>query len=545
MDLIKSISIENTVAKRDAAVAKLRQLFADVDQVDDDLAKLCGRWLREIVYGRDCLLFAHGGVEEAIRVIDADIWAKLLLESGLRSFMSSKARGEWDANIMNRNVPELTLDNVRATFAQMYAERGEMFTDGVVAVFRSLSWDYKTNSPLAFGPKLILSGLWTDKGAYLSHDRCHVLDDLVRALHILDGKPEPDVRNGMWKRISDVQRKADVLEDAYFMLRWYRKAGTAHVTFKRQDLVDGLNIVLGSRFPDAIATDIRNPVHRPKAMPLPGARRIGQMALDAMKLLKAEGSALVGLPPLERLIYEEVDRVLTCLGGRWDRVRKGHVFDGISPAGLPYVLSMLLRDGRYYDWDDFGFFPTPPEIVEILIELAELESGMTVLEPSAGRGAIVERLLAAGCKVTAIEALPVNADHLRDRFGLAVIEGDFLETSVNRVEDLFSAIVMNPPFSKHQDIAHVMHATHFLKPGGRLVAVMSAGVKFNGDKYSKQFREYVAEHGKLIDLPAGSFKASGTSVNTVVAVLTKPDPSRQIAASKATAQQPAGQLSLV
>ena len=165
MELIKSISIENTVAKRDAAVTKLKQLFDDVDRSDSDLAKLCGISLSSVVHGRDCLLFERDGLAQAIRCIDAAIWGKLLLESGIRSFMSSKDRAEWDANVMNHTVPELTLDNVRSTFGQLYADRGEMFADGVVAVFRSLSWDYKTNSPMAFGPKLILTGVWTDKGS--------------------------------------------------------------------------------------------------------------------------------------------------------------------------------------------------------------------------------------------------------------------------------------------------------------------------------------------------------------------------------------------
>jgi len=544
MELIKSISIENTVAKRDAAVAKLKQLFADVDQVDNDVARLCGSWLNSILHGGNCLLFEAGGLERAIRVIDAGVWAKLLLESGIRSFMSSKDRDEWDKNVLNHTVPELTLDNVRATFSQLYAQRGEMFADGVVSVFHSLSWDYKTNSPMAFGPKIILSGLWTDKGDHLSHSRCNTLDDLLRALHILDGKPEPDSRNGLWTRISDAKRSGNQLEDTYFTLKWYRQAGTGHVTFKRQDLVDKLNLVLGSRFPDAIATDIRNPSHRPKPVPVPGARAISSVAQEAMRKLKAEGNALVGLPQLDRLVYEEVDRVLHCMGGSWDRYRKGHVFQDVKPEMLPYMLTKLLREGRYHDWDDFGFFPTPPEVVDRLIELADLKPGMHVLEPSAGRGAIVERLLAKGCKVWAIEAMPVNETFLRDRFRITVTSGDFLETSVNRLDELVDAVVMNPPFSKHQDIAHVMHATHFLKPGGRLVAVMSASVAYNSDKYSKQFRDYVADHGELIHLPAGSFKASGTNVNTVVAVLTKPDPARQIAASKA-AQQPVGQLALV
>ena len=35
---------------------------------------------------------------------------------------------------------------------------------------------------------------------------------------------------------------------------------------------------------------------------------------------------------------------------------------------------------------------------------------------------------------------------------------------------------MNPPFENGRDIDHVTHALSLLKPGGRLVAIMSEGV---------------------------------------------------------------------
>lgn len=312
MELIKSISIENVVAKRDAAVARLKALFDTVNEVDGEIAGLCGSQLRSLLGGRDCRLFERDGLPEAIREIDSGIWAKLLLESGIRSFMASADRDKWDTNIINNDVPELTLDNVTSTFKALYAQRGEMFVDGVVAVFRSLSWDHKTNSPMAFGKKIILANLWTDKGMFLNSRRCDVLDDLLRAMCVLDGKPEPDVRNGMRNRIHLADRPADywddalgrrvqpegsdVLEDGYFTVKWFKKTGTAHVVFKRQDLVDKMNMVLGSRFPDAIATDIRNPVHRPKPAPAPGKRSISPAALTALRAARQVENRLEGLP---------------------------------------------------------------------------------------------------------------------------------------------------------------------------------------------------------------------------------------------------------
>lgn len=554
MELVKSVSIENVVGKRNGAVARLQGLFDIVDSADGDLAQLCGLTLTRIVGGaRDCLLFdGQAGLDAAIKAIDANVWAKILLESGIRSFMASGDRERWDEKIRKHDVPEVTLENLRSTFSALYAARGEMFTDGVVAVFRSLSWDHKTNSPMAFGKKVIIANLWQNHGSYLNDSRCDVLDDLVRAMHLLDGKPEPDIRNGMRIRIGRVDRPdrewdegasafvqpagADVLEDEYFKLRWFKKTGTAHVTFKRPDLVERMNQILGSRFPDALATDVRNPVNRPKAAPAPGLRRISSEVLQALRAMRHDGNRLVGLPRLDRQAYEEANRILASLGGRWVSGAKAHVFDGVPADSMPYLLTRILREGAYADPRDFGYFPSPARVVDELLQLAQLEPGMRVLEPSAGRGAIVRGLLDAGCRVRAVELMDSNVRFLRE-LDCSITQRDFLETHVSHETEggLFDAVVMNPPFANFQDIAHVMHATYFLKPGGRLVSVMSAGVKWKTDRYSTQFREYVAQFGEFVDLPAGAFKESGTDVNTVIVVITKPDPSRRLAANEAVA----------
>ena len=77
---------------------------------------------------------------------------------------------------------------------------------------------------------------------------------------------------------------------------------------------------------------------------------------------------------------------------------------------------------------------------------------------------------------------------------------------------------MNPPFSRQADIHHVNHAIKFLKPGGVLVSVMSAGVTFRTNRLTDDFRRMVIAHnGQIGALPAGAFKESGTMVNTEIA----------------------------
>jgi type I restriction-modification system DNA methylase subunit len=86
----------------------------------------------------------------------------------------------------------------------------------------------------------------------------------------------------------------------------------------------------------------------------------------------------------------------------------------------------------------------------------------------------------------------------------------------------YDRVLMNPPFENLQDIDHVLHALHFLKPGGRLVAVMSPSPFFRSDRKCELFRGVVEKLGcEVVDLPDGSFKASGTGVATKLLILDK------------------------
>lgn len=168
-------------------------------------------------------------------------------------------------------------------------------------------------------------------------------------------------------------------------------------------------------------------------------------------------------------------------------------------------------------------FTTPPAVVQRMIATAGLEPGMTVLEPSAGTGAIAGPMHALGCNVDCVELSADLARVLDDGCYRQVIRADFLEYGPRdnpAGAEYYDRVMMNPPFRGQADIAHVQHAFRFLKAGGLLVAVMSAGVEFRQDKTAEQFRKLVADHGGQIErLPADAFEGSGTSVRTVLVTL--------------------------
>ncbi|MEV4748976.1 DUF3560 domain-containing protein [Streptosporangium sp. NPDC049248] len=166
-------------------------------------------------------------------------------------------------------------------------------------------------------------------------------------------------------------------------------------------------------------------------------------------------------------------------------------------------------------------FVSPPAVVARLMEVADIQPGMAVLEPSAGTGNIAAAAVEAGAVVDCVELDNGLANVLVERVpGVnCVRRQDFLE--LDRVEqDAYDRVVMNPPFSGGQDIAHVTHALSFVKPGGRLVAVMGAGVTFHKVKVAVEFRQLIEDRGgDIIPLPPDAFTTSGTTVNTVIVVI--------------------------
>lgn len=245
--------------------------------------------------------------------------------------------------------------------------------------------------------------------------------------------------------------------------------------------------------------------------------RIDNQVLAVLSAATVEERTVTLNGQLDRNLYTRTNKVLEAAGGKWDRKAKAHVFVGDAAERMDQI---ILTGEVAVPKDEFEFFPTPPAVVARLLEFADIEPGMRLLEPSAGRGAIAWPCAEAGAIVDCYEIQQGNAFHVAMNaphdLGRTVT-ADFLTIEP---EPVYDRVVMNPPFSRQADVKHVQHALDFLKPGGLLVAVMAAGVTFRQDARATCFRALVEERGGTIEpLPEGAFKSSGTGVNTVIVVI--------------------------
>lgn len=262
-EIISSTNIERIVTGRNAA---LEQIRATIHQLADTSALTCSiggktalDWAMRQDFRCGCWLLEKE--QTAMKVItcnlDRSIWKELMLNSGMISLMDAAAREEWNRNLESDDIPAINEDNIISTFKQLHHSKGEVFERGIINVFKSLSWNYKTNSPCQFGKKIIINGLVRyDKWGFRLNwgKRRDQLADLERMLNLLDGKPVPENRHDLAVRldshISEHSASA-VFEDDYVSIRYFQK-GSAHIAFKRPDLIEKMNDIIARHYPGTL-----------------------------------------------------------------------------------------------------------------------------------------------------------------------------------------------------------------------------------------------------------------------------------------------------
>lgn len=222
-----------------------------------------------------------------------------------------------------------------------------------------------------------------------------------------------------------------------------------------------------------------------------------------------EGNTLRLTEQLDRDTYQQVNKVLKAIGGKWNSSKKVHIFTD----DVEGIIQDIILTGEYTDAKkEYQFFPTPKELAQQLVHFACIRQGDRCLEPSAGRGNIAEFLPDCDC----IELNPENRKHLEDS-GFRLVGDDFLAFMP---EHDYDVIVMNPPFCRQQDIKHITKAIEIAKR--TVVAVASASVIWRTDKATTEFRDLVESYGGVIEkIPEKAFAESGTNVNTCMIVIHK------------------------
>ncbi|EHC0798066.1 DUF4942 domain-containing protein [Salmonella enterica] len=264
-DVICSTSIERIVTGRNAALQQTESIIHQLAEISTLTRSIGGKtvldWAMKQDFRCGCWLMEKPdtAMKAITRNLDREIWRDLMKKSGMLSIMDAQARDQWYRNLEGDDIPAISEANILSTFEQLHQSKAEVFERGVINVFKGLSWDFKSNSPCKFGPKIIVNGLVKyDRWGYSlnwgwQRDR---LADLERMLMLLDGKPVPDNRADVTRRLDDhihENRGGNSYEDGMFKIKYFQK-GTAHIIFKKPELVDKLNDIIARHYPGMLPT---------------------------------------------------------------------------------------------------------------------------------------------------------------------------------------------------------------------------------------------------------------------------------------------------
>ncbi|HHG8951980.1 TPA: DUF4942 domain-containing protein [Citrobacter freundii] len=264
-DVICSTSIERIITGRNSALKQIETLIQQVADISTLTSSIGGKtaldWAMKQDFRCGCWLMEkrEAAMKAITRNLDRDIWRDLMKRSGMLSIMDAQAREQWYNSLEKDDIPAISEENIINTFKQLHLNKDEVFERGVINVFKGLSWDYKSNSPCKFGKKIIVNGLVKyDRWGFglnwgWQRDR---LADLERMLMLLDRKLVPDNRADVTRRLNDhihENRHSTSYEDEMFTIKYFQK-GTAHITFKRSELVDKLNDIIARHYPGLLSS---------------------------------------------------------------------------------------------------------------------------------------------------------------------------------------------------------------------------------------------------------------------------------------------------
>ena len=404
---------------------------------------------------------SHWGEERAVERVVAEMtrraWSVLVDRMELRRILSIKEYDKLQRDLAHEKWPPLTLENVRQFSKQFRDKAPDMLRDAVCEVFEWLR----------------------------PHERDHV--------HRLKTNTELE--------IGPKAILSGVIDTSWNLSGW-------HVSYYRSQNLLALERVFHALDGRGLTSktwqsDLQTAIER--------VSPVGETSLFKYKACR-NGNLHLSFKRLDLLA-----KLNACAAGK---ALKPEAASGWTKSDRSTRQRRAAPDTRPVEQrseKELAFFATPPALADEVVRLADVGYNDRVLEPSAGDGALALALsrVDRASRLTCIEIHPERAATLRG-LGLKVIEADFLAFEPQRT---FERVVMNPPFVAGLDVRHVDHALRWLAPGGRLVAIMSAGVRFRSDHAAREFREEIDRRGGVfIDNDPDAFATSGTRVRTVTLV---------------------------
>lgn len=449
-------------------------------------------------------LFEEDG---AVHALNASFWSQALALTDVYDAMPQARRDEWNKQIRNPAgikkdrysnnyevppLPDFDGPTVRATLKDLLLARDKFFAERVDGIFRALSGEHVTNSPAAFGKRLIIAYLVNSYGS-TNNDRVGFINDLRNVIAKFMGRGQLQ-----WNSTSNVVTHARkyargewvVLDGGALRLRAY-KCGTAHLEV-HPDMAWRLNCVLAQLYPMAIPPEFRQKPKKKTKEFVMMSRPLPIAVVEVLDCLRTatryEKSAdvrrdydRIDIPnalsfnlsyhyeQVGQQAKDEAERILVSIGG---------VKTSENVWQFDYypndVVGEIVRTGCLPDVKAHQYYPTPANVAEAAIELAMdgATPGMNWLEPSAGQGGLAD--LMPKDDTACIEISELHCKVLEAK-GHTVTQGDFLQFSPQCKP--YDRIVMNPPYSEGRWQEHTKHAASMVRPGGRLVAILPSSAK--------------------------------------------------------------------
>jgi len=499
-ELVPRATIDEIVGHRNQALQLFCEAHAKIEAAAEAVKN--AHEIASMAYGSTDR-FLHGGEDEikafynsvnlperdwyltvARKIVDGKTWAGLIERTNLERLMDVQAKDDlakqlkyqpekrdahehrqWLATGQEERpgLPEITVENVRATLQGFAANADHIWRRGLANAFAKLDRRFKSHDGFKIGSRMILSRAFDDWGHWnYHHDQRARLLDVERVFLMLDGIPVPDAYAGIvgvidGSRSRGLSPETFRVENEYFKCDVYLN-GNLHVWFKRKDLLQQVNKILGEWYGEVIGD-----AHAEE---------------DIFAARKTAPAKYFGFYPTPDDAAERLFQSLpTCRRKEDPQPRMLEPSAGTGNLARRMVESRMIGEGWGDGREEWSYCP--------LVDCVELQSDYA------------RRLDEAGC---------YNR----------VLCRDFLTVQPSELGE-YDLIVMNPPFDLERDIDHVTHAMKFLAPNGCLAAIMSAGTEFRQTKKAIAFRKLMKEKGaEWRELPPGSFSECGTNVNTVM-----------------------------
>lgn len=268
--------------------------------------------------------------------------------------------------------------------------------------------------------------------------------------------------------------------------------------------------------------------------------------IQILKDCKVEGNKIYLQWQLNRKQYLNINQILETIWVKWSKWKKAHIADWLNQEDIKNAFEDIFKTWEVETLKEtvkkFQFYPTPKEVAEYLVELADIQKTDFVLEPSAWEWNIVDEILpkikdwAKYNNIVLIELDIRKVKQLKEKYDcfwwmkddcdwlwtysseylMNIYQWDFLENNLNT--NTFNKIIMNPPFTKSQDVRHILKAYSHLREWWRIVSIASSSIT---TRQWKLYDELRALNPKFTELPEWSFKKSWTWVNTVIVLIDK------------------------